>query len=54
MKDGVILRGERILIPEELRGNVLGAGHEGHPGREVVVKQLKKFVWWSGMEQDVK
>ena len=44
MKDGVILRGERILIPVDLRGSVLAAGHQGHLGREVIVKQVWRSI----------
>ena len=28
----LILKGDRILIPSKIRGDVLGAGHEGCPG----------------------
>ena len=43
-----------MIVLEELRASVLAAGHEGHLGREVMVRQLRKLVWWLGMEQEVK
>ena len=51
---GVIMRDERILIPRGLRADVLAAAHEGCPGRESMVKQLRLSVWWPGMTTDVK
>ena len=50
----VIMREERILIPTKLRPDVLAAGHEGCPGRESMLKQLRLSVWWPGMTADVK
>ena len=44
MKDRFILRVERISIQEELRRSLLAIGHDGHPGREVIVRQLRKSV----------
>ena len=46
MDQGVISEGgclsdrEKILTTEQLKGNVLAAGHEGHPGRETMVRKL--------------
>jgi transposase InsO family protein len=48
------MREERILIPTKLRPDVLAAGHEGCPGRESMLKQLRLSVWWPGMSADVK
>ena len=52
-REGIILRGDRILVPGELRGDVLDASHEGCPGREAMTRQLRGSVWWSGMETDI-
>ena len=54
VKDRVILRGKRILIPEELRRSVMVAGHEGQVGMYTMVRQLRSSVWWLGIEQNVK
>ena len=54
LNQGVILKGERLLIPASLRPDVLGAAHEGHPGRESMLRQLRLSVWWPGMGQDVR
>ena len=42
------------LILEELKANMLAAAHKVQPGREVIVRKLRKSVWWPGMEQEAK
>ena len=53
-REGIILRGDRILVPGELRGDVLDDSHEGCPSREAMTRQLRGLVWWPGMETDIK
>ena len=54
VNQGIILRGERLLIPTKLRPDVLDAAHEGCPGGDSMLRQLRMDVWWPGMHQDVK
>ena len=49
MEDGVVLRGERFVIPKKLRRNVLQAAHEGHTGRDSIFCSLRQSVWWPGV-----
>ena len=44
MKGIFVIRGERMLIPEEVRANVLAAGQVGHLGTEAIVRQLRKSI----------
>ena len=39
VNQGIILRGERLLIPT----------HEGCPGGDSMLRQLRMDVWWPGM-----
>ena len=52
VNQGIILRGERLLIPTKLRPDVLDVAHEGCPGRDSMLRQLRMDVWWPGMHQD--
>jgi hypothetical protein len=38
---GILLRGERLLIPTKLRPDVLAAAHEGCPGGDAMLRQLR-------------
>ena len=52
--DGLMVRGERLVIPRELRVAVLEAAHEGCPGRDSMLHQLRVDTWWPGQTKDVK
>lgn len=43
---GVLLREDRIVIPECLRNRVLQTAHEGHPGITMMKNHLRSNVWW--------
>ena len=51
---GVLLRQERLVIPQELRADVVALAHEGHPGIVPMLRQLRQDVWWPGMTEMVK
>ena len=53
ISDGLLLRGKKVVIPVELRQDVLAAAHEGHPGVVSMLRQLRQSVWWPGMTADV-
>lgn len=48
----ILLRGNRIVIPQELRKNVLDAAHEGHPGIVAMKGRLRSKVWWPRIDKD--
>ena len=54
LSQGVVMRGERIIIPTKLRPDVIAAAHEGCPGRESMLRQMRMSVWWPGISRDVK
>lgn len=45
-----LLRGNRIVIPKQLRPTILRAAHEGHPGIVSMKKRLRTKVWWPGID----
>lgn len=44
--DKILLRGNRIVIPEKLRSRILDLAHEGHPGITKMKQRLRTKVWW--------
>lgn len=44
--DKVLLRGNRIVMPEKLRSRTLDLAHEGHPGITKMKQRLRTKVWW--------
>ena len=53
LHDGVVLWGNRVVIPEAARQRVLGELHEGHPGISRIKGISRGMVWWPGINQDI-
>lgn len=49
---GIILRGERIIVPLVLRIQILKLAHEGHPGISSMKQRLRSKVWWPGIDKE--
>ncbi|XP_013167322.1 PREDICTED: uncharacterized protein K02A2.6-like [Papilio xuthus] len=50
--ENILLRGNKIVIPERLRKQVLLAAHEGHPGIVAMKGRLRSKVWWPRIDKD--
>ena len=48
----ILLRGNKIVIPQRLRKSVLDAAHEGHPGIVAMKGRLRSKVWWPRIDKD--
>ena len=48
----LLLRGSRLVIPQELRLRVLELAHEGHQGIVKTKCRLRSKVWWPKMDVD--
>ena len=51
IEDGLILKGDRIIIPEPLRGQVLEALHTGHQGETKCLLLARESVFWPGIAE---
>ena len=51
----LVLRGDRIVIPQSFRKVVLELRHEGHQGvvKTKSIRRLRTKVWWPKMDGDV-
>ena len=52
--DGMVVRGEKLVIPEELQATVVQLAHEGHPGFERTLGLLRESTWFPGMSSMVR
>ncbi|XP_065204814.1 uncharacterized protein K02A2.6-like [Planococcus citri] len=50
--NGMVLRGDRLVIPTTLRKDVVKLAHEGHPGIVKTKERLRTKVWWPNMHKD--
>ena len=53
VKDSIILKGNKILIPKSLQPRVLDLAHESHQGIVRTKQLLRAKVWWPSIDEDV-
>ena len=51
--DGLIVCGQRVLIPKILRKEVLQSLHKSHQGIEKTKRRARQLVYWPGINNDV-
>ena len=51
--NGIILRGERILIPTSMRKEMLERIHQGHMGKEKSKRRARDVLHWPGMGSEI-
>lgn len=51
--DGILLRGDRIVVPPVLRSRLLNLAHESHQGMTRTKQRLRELYWWPGMDTEV-
>lgn len=51
--EGLILRGDKVVVPKEEIQRVIQAAHKGHPGVQATLNRAREFVYWSTLSNDV-
>ena len=54
LEDGLILKGDRILIPSSLRKQVLDTIHLGHQGETKCILLARETVFWPRISNDIR
>ena len=52
--DGLLLKGNRITVPEKARKEILEQIHHGHLGIQKCLQQAKATVYWPGLYDELK
>lgn len=50
---GLVLYGERIVIPHSMRHDILNRLHDGHQGITKCKERARMSVWWPGLEREI-
>lgn len=51
--NGVVLKGQRLVVPSTMRKEMLEKIHEGHQGIEKCKRRGRETLYWPNMNQDV-
>ena len=51
--DGIVLKGNRIVMPESLHSETLAKLHEAHQGIEKMRLRARSCVFWNGINRDI-
>ena len=52
--DGLIFKGERLVVPKSLRNEMKNNIHLGHSGIEGCLRRARESVYWPGMNAEIK
>ena len=53
VKNGLIMKGKHIIIPETLQQEVLEQLHRGHQGMVKCKERARVSVWWPKINKDI-
>lgn len=51
--DGLLFKGDRLIVPESMRNEMLKTIHQGHFGSEVSKRRARDVLFWPKMSQDI-
>lgn len=54
VQDGIILRGERAVIPYSLQKDIIRRIHSSHLGVESCLRRARECIYWPGMNEHIK
>ena len=54
VQDGLILRGDRVVIPKALRNEMIEDLHAAHQGIESSLRRARESIFWPNMNSEVK
>ena len=53
VQDGLLMRNNRIIIPSQLRQEILNKIHTGHQGIHKCRERARQSVWWPGISRQL-
>jgi hypothetical protein len=54
VQDGLLCRGERVIVPISLRQEMVERTHSSHVGIEACLRRARECLYWPGMNADIK
>ena len=54
VQDGIILRGERVVIPSSMRYEMKQKVHAGHSGINSCLRRARELIYWPGISAEIR
>ena len=54
IQDGLLFRGDRLVVPKALRARMLQTLHSSHQGIESTLRRARETIYWPNMKSDMK
>ena len=54
IQDGLILRGQRIVILHAMQSEMKQKAHAGYLGRNTCLRRARDLIFWSGMSKEIR
>ena len=51
--DGIVFKGEKIVIPHSMRQLVKTRLHAAHLGRDSMIRRARDLIYWPGMQREI-
>ena len=54
IQDGIVYRGDRIIVPKALRQDMKNRVHAGHLGINSCLRRARDLIYWPGMSAEIR
>ena len=54
VQDGIVLRGERVVIPTSMRKQLKAEVRSGHSGINSCLRRARELIFWSRMSSEIR
>ena len=54
LQDGIVLKGERLVIPRNMRPEIKKLLHASHLGTDSMLRRARDLIYWPGMNDEIK
>ena len=51
--DGLVMKGNRVVVPSALRAETLARLHDGHQGLTTTLQRARRSIYWPNMQDDI-
>ena len=54
MYNGILFKGDRVIVPRDLRSEMMKRVHSSHQGEQACFRRARDALFWPGMTQQIR